>query len=1151
MTAMDAATRPLEEGLVEVDGEEFYLVPDVDRMAPFLMSVVSDGDRWMFVSSTGALTAGRGDASAALFPYETDDRVHASAGRIGPVTRLRVATPDGVLDWRPLDGGTCAPPCHRHLRKSVVGEAVMLEERHDDLGLSFACRWGSTERFGFVRTATLANDGTQPVRVELLDGLLGLLPHGLEPLVYQRLSNLSNAYRRSELIDPAVRLAVYSLESPVSDRAEPEEVLRATVAWSAGLDDAEIVLDGGAVRAFEDRATQGATARLTGRPGAYLLRTSVDLAPGEHVSWRIVADVAVDQVGVAGLRHRLRSGEDIEHALEDGLRSNRDGLERIMAKADSQQLTGDAVASAHHVANVTYNVMRGGVPLDGYQLGAGAFASFVERRNQRVAQRHAGWLRSLPGRLDRRDLLRRIDTIDDPHLLRLALEYLPFSFSRRHGDPSRPWNAFSIRVRDDEGKPVIHFEGNWRDVFQNWESMCASFPAYLPGVVAMFVNASTPDGHNPYRITSEGIDWEAPNPDDPWANIGYWGDHQLVYLLRLMQATDRFLPGEIAGLLTRRCFAYADVPYRIAPYDDLLGNPKSTITFDAVADAQARGRVEQLGADGKLVPGPDGEPVLVTFVEKLLVAMLAKLSNFVPGGGIWMNTQRPEWNDANNALVGYGLSMVTLFHLRQFVRYLATLVGGAPADAVVSTEVAGWFAAAAAALRESAVDVPPSGADRHRKDLLDRLGRAASDYRAGIYRAGFSGATQTIDRRAILELCETAIAHLDASIRASRRPDGLVHSYNVVAFSADGTQASVQHLSEMLEGQVAVLGAGLLSPAEQADLVDALFESDLYRVDQRSFLLAPVRRLPSFLDKNVIPAERIRSNPLLSSLVDSGDTAVVRVDADGHHRFQPDLADERALADVLDRLAAADRWRELATRHRQATLELYEHVFEHRSFLGRSGSMYAYEGIGSIYWHMVTKLLVAIQEAASAAADGGANALTVARLVDGYWRVRAGLGFNKTAIEFGAIPTDPYSHTPAHAGAQQPGMTGAVKESLLVRPRELGVRIDAGEVVFDSLFLRDSELLDHPARWNLVTASGARAELELDPGTLGLTICQVPVVMTVGSGEPSVEIRFHDGRTERRPGLRLGRDVSAALFARTGEIDLVRAAVGAAAVDER
>ena len=35
-----------------------------------------------------------------------------------------------------------------------------------------------------------------------------------------------------------------------------------------------------------------------------------------------------------------------------------------------------------------------------------------------------------------------------------------------------------------------------------------------------------------------------------------------------------------------------------------------------------------------------------------------------------MNTQRPEWNDANNALVGYGLSMVTLAHLRRYLQLI-------------------------------------------------------------------------------------------------------------------------------------------------------------------------------------------------------------------------------------------------------------------------------------------------------------------------------------------------------------------------------------------------------------------------------------------------------------------------------------------------
>ena len=69
----------------------------------------------------------------------------------------------------------------------------------------------------------------------------------------------------------------------------------------------------------------------------------------------------------------------------------------------------------------------------------------------------------------------------------------------------------------------------------------------------------------------------------------------------------------------------------------------------------------------------DGQVLHVTLAEKLLTLLLAKLANFVPEGGIWMNTQRPEWNDANNALVGKGLSVVTLCYLRRYIVFCQEL----------------------------------------------------------------------------------------------------------------------------------------------------------------------------------------------------------------------------------------------------------------------------------------------------------------------------------------------------------------------------------------------------------------------------------------------------------------------------------------------
>jgi hypothetical protein len=63
---MSALSAEVTGGLVEVDGTRWYRIDGLERMEPFLLTVVSDSDLWMFVSSLGPLTAGRIDADHAL-----------------------------------------------------------------------------------------------------------------------------------------------------------------------------------------------------------------------------------------------------------------------------------------------------------------------------------------------------------------------------------------------------------------------------------------------------------------------------------------------------------------------------------------------------------------------------------------------------------------------------------------------------------------------------------------------------------------------------------------------------------------------------------------------------------------------------------------------------------------------------------------------------------------------------------------------------------------------------------------------------------------------------------------------------------------------------------------------------------------------------
>jgi len=1129
------AWAPVEGRFADVFGEEFYVIDNAQQMAPFLMSIVSDSDHWLFVASNGAVTAGRRNAGLALFPYVTEDKLFDSVGTTGVTTSLLVSRGGAWSLWHPFrDADRLAYRVTRRLYKNVLGNRLLFEESHQQLGVTFRYSWSTSDRFGFVRECTLENDGRTPVRVRVLDGFLNLLPANVDPQLQLSFSSLLDAYKRNELLAPS-SLAVYALAAQPVDRAEPCESLKATTVWSHGLGRARVYLSAGRLASFDQGRADRAEPDVRGRRGAYLLETRCLLERGGRKSWALVADVDRSQREVSELLVKLQHPAKLLAELHRDVTSGRLNLLKVVAATDGLQLTADKLSSAHHVGNVLFNDLRGGVYAFGYGVPGRDFEGFVRSCNRGTWERHQGFLQSLEELQPASELMAQLAEQQDPDLERHGYEYLPLTFSRRHGDPSRPWNSFDIQVRDAQGNRLLYFEGNWRDIFQNWEALSLGYPDFVENIIAKFVNASTVDGHNPYRITKAGIDWEVPDPHHPWSTIGYWGDHQVIYLLKLLELSLDHHPERLRALLERDLFSYANVPYEIRPFADILADPRSTIHFDAEKHARIQSLCQEIGSDGKLLL-EGGRVVRVNLVEKLLVTALAKMGNFVPGGGIWLNTQRPEWNDANNALVGYGLSMVTLCYLVRFLTFLPRLL--APLRGLslpVSNEVRTWLAGCASALEgHGAILASETVTDADRGSLMRALGTAASTYRQTVYRQGFSGrsALAVDEVLSFVARCREFLVH---SVRLARRPDGLYHAYNVLVPRGAAGGFGVEHLYEMLEGQVAALSSEALDASQSSEVLAALARSRMYRRDQDSYLLYPDRRLAGFLEKNVIPAAAVRDSPLLSSLVSAGDLRIVQRDATGKFRFSGELTNgERCRAALLALRASTHP--HLTDAEIAQVLETYEGVFHHRAFTGRSGTMFAYEGLGSIYWHMVGKLLVAAQERFLAAVDAGAAAAVQKRLADRYYRIRSGVaGLGKSPGVYGAFPLDPYSHTPAHDGARQPGMTGQVKEEILTRFGELGVRVLEGRIHFRPRLLRRSEFLTAEADFEVFDVDGTRRTLKLPPKSLAFTYCQVPVVYHL-SPVRHVVVTLSDGSTRTVDGEALDRETSASVFGRRGRI---------------
>ena len=1144
-----------------LNGELFYKIKNYDAMDPFFMSLVSSSNHWMFISSTGGLSAGRVSAEQALFPYYTVDKLTENNENTGPKAIFRVtpgqttANPLKTSLWEPfseLQHGSYQ--IERNIYKNVGSTALVFEEINRSLGLTYRYAWRSSDAFGFIKTSWLINSGGEAAcHFELIDGLQNILPANVTMQTQNTFSCLLDAYKRSEL-DTETGIGIFSLNATLTDLAEPSESLLANTVAQIGFEHAGYLLSTLQLDQFRAGIEIESEVEVRGQRCAYFVHASLDLAAGAQHCWHLVADVSQDSAAIVRLANQLRQNRsNLPDVFEREFAANNANLEKIVAGSDGLQLSGNPLCTAHHFANVMFNVMRGGSLPDGYLVRAQDFIEFVNTRNRAILDENAAFFSELPAEMNIAEMKTRTETSGQPDLIRLGYAYLPLSFSRRHGDPSRPWNRFVIDIKKPDGSAKLGYEGNWRDIFQNWEALAYAYPEYIENMICTFLNATTADGYNPYRITSQGIDWEQPEPHNPWANIGYWSDHQIIYLQKLMEISANVHPGKLGAFLSRAIFSIANVPYRLKPYHELVNDPINTIDFNWDLEKEIEARVQARGTDGKLTFTHDQGVLHITLAEKLLTLLLAKLVNYVPQGGIWMNTQRPEWNDANNALVGKGLSVVTLAYLRRYIVFFKQLLEQAAPGLdqdhglSISAEVGQFYTRISQIFSQFSGSLNGSFTAEQRRAMLDALGQAGSDYRWAYYSDGFSGQLSQIALSEMVAFLDLTLQYVEETLRANKRSDNLYHAYNILhledtpdTLPGSGRGASISHLYEMLEGQVAMLSSGMLSGAESLALLESLKNSQLYRADQHSYILYPDRKLAGFMEKNRVTPEQVSDLKLVAQLVDAQDGSLMTRDENGSYHFSGQIHNLKDVTRCLNTLGSQPRFAELVKAESGRIKALFEVIFHHDEFTGRSGTFFAYEGLGSIYWHMVSKLLLAVQETVTRTRNQPAS------LIEKYADIRQGLSFNKTPQDYGAFPTDPYSHTPKGQGAKQPGMTGLVKEEILTRQAELGYFIQDGGLVFDFLLLDKNEFLSSAALraeagttypfsyWEL---DGQRRQIELEIGSLAYTICQVPVILrdnpSTGKG---ITVYFKDGSSQQITGYSLDIETSQHIFQRDGRV---------------
>ncbi|GAA4942156.1 hypothetical protein GCM10023314_14050 [Algibacter agarivorans] len=1121
--------------LVTINNESYYKISNSDAMRPFFMSIVSDSNHWMFISSNGGLTAGRKNAEFSLFPYYTDDKITESADITGSKTIFQIHIKSKTYIWEPFSVRQAGLyQITRNLYKNSYGNKVIFEEINKDLGLTYRYQWSSSNQFGFVKKSTIINNSFKNISVTFLDGLQNILPSGVTSDLQNSRSNLVDAYKKSELL-PEVGLGVYALSAFIVDKAEPSEALKSNIIWSIGAENPTYLVSSLQLDNFRSGNKVKQEIDIKAEKGAYFISSDLELEANSEKDWTFVTNVNQSITGVIEISEMIKNETDLAVLVQKDIDAGTERLIQLTGASDGLQASEDTLTNSRHFANTLFNIMRGGIFDDGYQIEKGDFVKYIAKANKEVFNKKAKTLKALPELFSLKDIKHFAEQSKDNDFKRLCFEYLPLKFSRRHGDPSRPWNKFSINTQSEiDGSKILDYEGNWRDIFQNWEALAHAYPEFIEGMIHKFLNATTFDGYNPYRVTKDGFDWEIIEENDPWSYIGYWGDHQIIYLLKFLEFIEGHYPGALEKRFNQDVFVYANVPYKIKSYADTLKNPKDTIDFDYDSDHKINEKRAILGADGALLEDQNSNIYRVNLIEKLLATVLSKVSNFIPEGGIWLNTQRPEWNDANNALVGNGVSMVTLNYLYRFLSFFDQVVSKAETkDIKVSEELVNFFSNVVKTLQTNANILSGNISDRDRKTVLDGLGQAGSNYRETIYNKGFSSSKSELKLEEISNFIELTKSYLEHSIDANKRPDNMYHAYNLMTVENDDA-VSISYLSEMLEGQVAALSSGYLSPTQALSLLDGLKHSALFREDQYSYILYPNKDLPRFDKKNNIPSNKVEQSALLKKLVEDKNRQIIEKDVKGHYHFNGNFNNANSLKEALMNLD--DSYKSLVEKETDLLLQTFEDIFDHKSFTGRSGTFFGYEGLGSIYWHMVSKLLLAVQENCLLAINNNESEELIGKLLDHYYEINAGIGVHKSPELYGAFPTDPYSHTPATKGAQQPGMTGQVKEDILSRFGELGVFVEDGNIVFKPSLLQIKEFLRTPSTFNFTNVSKEQQDISLDANSLCFTYCQVPIIYKLSDKE-ALQVVFNNSRHMDLDNTSLDLETSKSIFERKGEVN--------------
>ena len=611
---------------------------------------------WAFYVNRGQGIAGYGlqDKNHPIMPFTPANKAYESAPLTGFRTFIKVN--GEVYEPFKVDG------THPH-KMEILPASFRLSETNETLGLTIEVTYFGLSNMplaGLVRHVTIKNISSEPMTIEVLDGIAEILPAGIQNEAFKSVSNLLASWIDVEHLDQD--FAFYTLRSTTNDSSEVGGVDAGN--FYVGLVDNERVkplVDTALVfgqNTTKTQPTQFMVTSLEALKNANQVTTNKIPCGFIPASKTLKADETLTISAVSG---HVTSIEVLEKSL-DALSNPHFVAEQL---SESTQVietllndvsTDTALPLFDHYVKQNYldNSLRGGYP---EKIGNSIYHLYSRRHGD--LERDYNFFSLAPeyysqGGGNFRDVCqnRRMDSFIHREVEAFNVHHFA-SLIQLDG-----YNPLTVNGIVFELNKTIDQEALMKKLFKNHTEKILAFlkKPYTPGNIVNFIEQEHIDAKVSVKEYLDTIIEHSTPSINAAFGEGYWVDH-FTYLIDLVENYESIYPDKMDALLYNdENYAYFDSPVTVKPQSEkIVLNNKACVRQYGSLRHFDKEKLKRLNMNPHVANWSKINDEIYTsnLFTKLLVLTLNKHSLLDPDGiGIEMEAEKPGWNDAMNGLPG-------------------------------------------------------------------------------------------------------------------------------------------------------------------------------------------------------------------------------------------------------------------------------------------------------------------------------------------------------------------------------------------------------------------------------------------------------------------------------------------------------------------